>query len=268
MLLQEIFGSSTEFVIKKIDEYSPIKRKRDYDTKYCLYHICRVLKQNIAWKFLETKAHYTTIYKRFLVWKRDRVFERIWEDINTKYCLQELQNDKQWADVLIIDSTMIKNEAGIDMTGYNHFDRNRQATKQSIICDKNGVPLSCSFYPANVHDSKTIENSINQLSKLIRLNDTFHNHLVADSAYIINEKARKDILYKSKVNLIAQPRKNMKQLSHKETSLMKKHRFKIEHLFRKLDYFRRLRSRWDRCFTNYETFNYMAMMSLTIKRLR
>jgi hypothetical protein len=59
---------------------------------------------------------------------------------------------------------MIKNNAGVDGTCYNHFDRNRKATKQSIICDQNHVPSSCSFYPANVSDVKTIIEQLNGIN--------------------------------------------------------------------------------------------------------
>ena len=55
---------------------------------------------------------------------------------------------------------MIKNIRGSDCIGRNHFDRNRFATKLSIVCDQNGIPVSSSFYQANVHDTKTLEQSI------------------------------------------------------------------------------------------------------------
>ena len=266
-MLDQVFGSFANYIIMKIDEYSPIKRRRDYDTKYCLHHVCRVLKGGIPWNYLGTESHYTTVYKRFIRWKHDKVFEKIWKEILDKYCLKQSSKDNKWADTLIIDSTMIKNDYRIDMTGFNHFDRNRQATKQSIICDKNYVPLSCTYYPANVHDSLTIENSIEQLSCLIRENDRFNNTIIADSAYIINETKRKNILSKYKIKLIAQPRKNMKQLVPKDAKLLKAHRSKIESLFHKLDCFKRLRSRCDRFIDNYATFNFMAMISLTLKRM-
>ena len=65
-MLNEVFGSCANYIIMQIDEYSPIKRRRDYDTKYCLHHVCRVLKGGIP---LGTKSHYTTVYKCFIRWK-------------------------------------------------------------------------------------------------------------------------------------------------------------------------------------------------------
>ena len=59
----------------------------------------------------------------------------------------------------------------------------------------------------------------------------------------------------------------MKQLVPKDAKLLKAHRSKIESLFHKLDCFKRLRSRCDRFIENYATFNLMAMISLTLKRM-
>jgi hypothetical protein len=267
MMLEETLGSYTDFIINKIDEYSPIKRKRDYDTRYCLKYVLKVLKCNIPWKYIESKAHYTTIYKRFLCWKRDNVFDKIWKDCLAIYSQEQFVKNKDWANVLIIDSTMIKNNAGVDGTGYNHFDRNRQATKQSIICDENQVPLSCSFYPANISDVKTIDKSIEQLSCKFRLDDSICTSIIADSGYLIKQANQEDILTRCNVKFIAHPRRKMKKQLSKEDSLKFKNRYKIEGLFCRLDKFARLRSRCDRKLDNYVSFNFMAMIILTIKKL-
>ena len=76
-MLDQVFGSFSDYIIMKIDEYSPIKRRRDYDTKYCLHHVYRLLKGEIPWNYLGTESHYTTVYKRFIRWKHDNVFEKI-----------------------------------------------------------------------------------------------------------------------------------------------------------------------------------------------
>ena len=76
---------------------------------------------------------------------------------------------------------MIKNINGTDIIGWNHYDRYRKATKLSIICqprglktlsescDNNNILISSTFYPANIHDTKTIESSIDNIkcSKII-----------------------------------------------------------------------------------------------------
>jgi transposase len=267
MMLEETFGSYTDFIIKKIDEYSPIKRKRDFDTRFCLKYVLKVLKCNIPWKYIQSKAHFTTIYKRFLCWKRDNVFDKIWKDCLTIYSREQFVKNKDWANILIIDSTMIKNNAGVDGTGYNHFDRNRQATKQSIICDENQVPLSCSFYPANISDVKTIIKSIEQLNGKLRLNDSKCTSIIGDKGYLIKQADQDDILNRYNVKLLAQPRQNMKKQLSKEDSSKFNNRSRIENLFCRLDKFARLRSRFDRKLDNYETFNFMAMIILTIKKL-
>ena len=146
MVLKQLFGSYVSAIVEKIDRYSPPSRQREYSTKYCLKQICRVLKTGVPWSSLKTICHFTTVYKRFIEWNNDHVFETIWKDILEEYSDKQLSKDSKWANILLIDSTMIKNISGCDSLGKNHYDRYRLATKQSIICDLNKIPLSKSHY--------------------------------------------------------------------------------------------------------------------------
>jgi hypothetical protein len=63
--------------------------------------------------------------------------------------------DSKHFGAIFLDSSMIYNALGVETTGKNHYDRNRLGTKVSAIVDKNKVPLSLTFYPANQHDPTT-----------------------------------------------------------------------------------------------------------------
>ena len=59
-------------------------------------------------------------------------------------------------DILSIDTSMIKNNRGVDEIGANHYDRYRNATKVSVVVSQQGIPLGLSFKGANVHDVKML----------------------------------------------------------------------------------------------------------------
>ena len=267
MVLKQLFGSYINIIVDKIDQYSPPIRKRDFSTKYCLKHICWVLKTGAPWSSIKTICHFTTIYKRFIEWKSNDVFEIIWKDILNEYTNKQLLKDPKWANIMYIDSTMIKNVLGSDSLGRNHYDRNRWATKQSIICDINKVPLSCSYYGANIHDVKTIEESLQKLTCKYRLDKRYVTNIVGDKGYIINQQKRSQLFNTYKMKLVTPKRCNQLHSVTKQTKALLKERYKVEHVFCRLDKFIRLRSRVDRYIDNYESFNYLAMVSITIKTM-
>ena len=127
--------------------------------------------------------------------------------------------------------------------------------------------MSCSYYGANVHDVKTIETSLQGLSCKIRHDRRFKVNLVGDKGYIINPTKKDDMLRTHKMKLVTPYRSNQTIQSEAKTPydrLLLKQRYKVEHLFCRLDKFIRLRSRVDRYIDNYKAFNLIAMTSITI----
>ena len=70
-------------------------------------------------------------------------------------------------NTLSIDTSMIKNNRGVDEIGANHYDRYRNATKVSrlrrIVVSQQGIPLGLSFKGANVHDTKMVFDTIDDV---------------------------------------------------------------------------------------------------------
>ena len=80
---------------------------------------------------------YKTVYHRFNIWSRMRIFEHAFYNLAIQY-RQHNQNP------LIIDSTQVKNVYGVDVVGRNHADRGRNSTKVSLLTDFWGLfPLPC-----------------------------------------------------------------------------------------------------------------------------
>jgi hypothetical protein len=127
-----------------------------------------------------------------------------------KYSHEQLSDDPRHFRHLFIDSTMIKNISGCDCVGRNPSDRGRLATKISIICDKNMIPVSCTEWPANVSDIKTLEKSVNNMSCPIKKDNRFKNYVIGDKGYV--SKALTELLAKSKIIKLTPHRKNSKKV--------------------------------------------------------
>jgi transposase len=166
----------------------PPVRKRKLDNITCVQEIMYVLRTGVQWSKLRSlsNTHWTTVYKRFRKWCQKDVFGKLWDDCVAEYVTKKGVDVIEPFRTLFIDSTMIKNVSGEDGTGRNPSDRGRQATKMSIICDENQVPLSCTFYPANQSDCTTIEQSVDAL-KVRPVATT----LVGDKGYISRVRAEK-----------------------------------------------------------------------------
>lgn len=261
-MLEKLFKGYDTLIIKWIDELCPLKRKTKVSTRYCLENICKVLTQNIPWKSLNPIiCHFTTIYKRFILWSKNNVFSKVWTSVIEMYKSKQSLNHFK---TLFIDSTMVKNHYGTDCIGRNHFDRNRKATKVSIICDINKVPLASTYYEANRHDATTIEDTIKALKCKIRKNNRYTTTLVGDKGYIINKNRKQELKRVFKVNLVTPLRKNMKG---RQNSVLMKDRYVIENVFCRLDKFKRIRNREDRYLTQFISFNELAIIIMTIEHL-
>jgi len=155
---------------------------------------------------------------------------------------------------------MIKNYKGIDCLGRNHYDRNRKGTKLSIVCDKNKIPLSVSFYGSNIHDTKTIDNTLKNINTEIFADRRKTINIVGDKGYIINNEHKKIIYNRFKINLITPYRKNQnKKNTNNEKQILKK-RYIVEHLFNDLDKFKYIKDRHNKFLQYYESFLFLALI--------
>lgn len=227
-----------EYVELFINKTCPNKRKTKVSVFYCLEKIIKVLSCGFSWCHLEcSHCHFTTIYKRFKYWVTNGVFEALWKELTRNYISNRLKQNASYFKVLFIDSTMIKNIHGSDLLGKNHFDRNRLATKMLVypsasaaICDKNKVPLSVSFYPANNHDALTIETSLEAIPCAIHRNKRYRSYLIGDKGYISKKENKDHLQHKHRINLVTPFRKNQKDtVSPKQTILLYSSKFKKEH---------------------------------------
>lgn len=210
---------------------------------------------------------YSTVYKRFIHWVRIDLFKKIWSCLLDLYVSNKLKISKDWFKVIFIDTTMVKNVRGLDCKGRNHYDRNRFATKVSMVCDKNMVPLCSTFYPANNHDITTIDSTLAALHHDILPDKRYLHTLVADLGYLSNNQRKEYLRDTYRISLLTPYRKNQNKRNKRHEKKLLNKRVVIEHLFCRLDSFKRLKLREDGLLRNYSGLNYLAMALITISKM-
>ena len=73
------------FMVDCIDIECPIKRRPKYNTFYYISNIYYVLKTGISWNALLAESHYTAIYKKFIYWNTNKVFDNIYNNLVENY---------------------------------------------------------------------------------------------------------------------------------------------------------------------------------------
>lgn len=220
--------------------------------------IFKVLKSGMRWSDITDKLHYKSYYQTFIKWSKQNVFS------NAHIALMKIletgnffkhTNQKD----LVIDASMFKNALGIDNTGRNHYDRNRKASKVTVIVTFKGIILGATVNKGNVHDSQLVFSTLDNIQiKILK------SRLLADRGY--NSKPLKKELKKRKIHLIYPYKKNQGNQAPFETDKLK-NRFIVEHSFAWIKQYRRLNHRYDRLSHNFEQFLYMAILNINCNKL-
>jgi transposase len=189
-----------DFILKQINVYFPMtKRRPKASNSFVLKHVVFVLHTGISWTALQEMTlptcGYSAIYKRFTEWKDKRIFENIWDDVIKSYGCKKLQEDKYAFKNNDIDSTMLRNLQGFkeetNVLGRNYQDKFKFGTKISVICDDNMIPISSVFFPSNIHDIKTIDNTLNAIPFSLTINNRFSFNLIGDKGGHLGAKIKR-----------------------------------------------------------------------------
>jgi transposase len=99
---------------------------------------------------------------------------------------------------------MTKNINGYEYIGPNHYDRNKNGNKISIVVTKSGIPLGLKLEPSNIHDINIVNDTIDNISIKI-----IGSRIGGDKGYISTDL--KNNLKKNKdINLITCNKLNAK----------------------------------------------------------
>jgi hypothetical protein len=252
LYLKEInYGNST------INKGRPDKEEIDHYIDI----IFKVIKNGIPWKSLNEKLHFSTYHKKFVKWNNLNLFENI-HKIIIKLLYNKnllLNNNKD----LFIDTTMIKNINGSEYIGPNHYDRNKNGNKISIIVTKTGIPLGLKLAPSNIHDINLVEDTIDNISIKI-----IGSRIGADKGYISNNLKKK--LKKDKdIDLITCNKSNTKNnLNTDEENKFLEGRYIIENLNTWIKNYRRVRNRYEKNALNYEQIIFFSINNIIINKFK
>ena len=183
-----------------------------------------------------------------------------WTQITEIYVSSRLSKNAYHFKNLYIDTTTIKNIAGTDCTGKNPTDRGRLGSKISVIIDESKVSISePTAFPANVHDSRTVEDTLANIPFNLTPDGRMVKRVGADKAY--TSKALFKKLLDQKVRIVSEPKKNAKNpvpIRNVDKAMFQK-RINIEHYFGIMKRLKRLRLRYDGSIDHYKSFWYMGM---------
>lgn len=237
------------FPIFKIKSGRPPK----FSDKWYLTQIFTVLRTGIQWRYLQTTIHYTTIFKKFVFYTKHDIFNRAYN-----YWLSSATFNLFIPKFYVIDSTTIKNIRGIDCLGKNSCDRGRKATKISLICTDSGIPITSLPFPANIHDSQ-------QLIDTVKTTSISPSTLLADKGY--NSIRLKQQTEQLGISLIFPAKINQKPNTLSITHLLKK-RIIVERVFGWFKSYKRLLLRFDSKIKHYMAFWQLASFEIFAKILK
>jgi transposase len=223
--------------------------------------IFKVIKTGIPWKTLNEKLHYTTYFKKFSKWNNLNLFENI-----HKIIIKILNNrDLLFVDNkdLYIDSTMIKNINGYEYLGSNHYDRNRNGNKISIIVTKTGIPIGIKLAPSNIHDINLVNDTIDNISiKIVGC------RIGADKGYIskeLKEKLKND----KNIDLITCNKRNSKNyINTLSENIFLKGRYIVENTNTWIKDYRRVNNRYEQKALNYEQIIFFTINNIILNKFK
>lgn len=188
---------------------------------------------------------YKTAYHRFNLWSKHRLFEHAFYELAAEY----RRNHSNLP--LLVDTSHVKNVLGKDVLGPNHADRGRNSTKVSLLCDSLAHPLTLTFHKGNRNDSLTLPHLLAETVRRYGNIDS-HHCLYADKGY------------DSKTCRLACEMHGLEaQIPHRGTTTKWGGvRIRVEHVFGRMDKFRRIILRYDSKIRNFKSFTYMACCTM------
>jgi len=154
-----------------------------------------VMKTGMQWHYLpRVLGAPSTVHGKFRHWIKLGIFSNTMELAVNYYKACNGNGDGWYAS----DTSSSKAPFASSWSGKNPTDRGKEGTKKSIIVDRNGAPLALSVGPANSHDSKFFNDTLDAL-KNYNYNDW--KIMACDSAD--DSKKIKNICYAKNFILLA-----------------------------------------------------------------
>lgn len=234
-----------DYVAALLDIFDPPRRHRKLSNRDAFQQLCFVLRTGASWKDVPVVGiSFHTVYKRFMQWVNAGVLHSVWRCLLGEYAEAKLSLNPGWFKDLFIDTTLIKNIAGTDCVGRNPTDRGRKGSKVSVLCDSDCIAVSCVHYPANRSDCKTVSDTVDAVSAVLKTDNRRTIHVVGDKAYSTEEVRL--FLQQRRMRQVTESKKNARRkrllTAAEKRKLHKRH--VVENLFCRLKQFKRIRNRF------------------------
>ena len=240
------------------------RRPRIQDLEGIFKTIVLKLKSGSQWKYLTCQGNFSisTVFNYYSLWVQKGLFYDLWTHALNVYSSTKRINWKYQA----IDSSLIKCKKGGTVRGPNSCDRGRSGSKISSLVDKNGIPLACVLTPANVHDSRMVEEL---LSKYVLRRPVYQQHMNMDTGYD-SRAIRTSLENNNYIPHIPRNRRNNRSETDfsmsREEKIHYRERIKVEHYFGILKQYRGLTIRYEVNGLHFEHFVYLANLLIVSNR--
>jgi len=246
------------YMLNDINRWSFISKLKGYNSKFkytqeiILYKIISGAHQ----KFNKVKffgCHYKTIYNKFMLWTKNKVFYNAFYNYYFKHN----------TNLLLIDATSINNKYGSECIVINPEYRKKKITKLSIITNKNNFIYSVEVfeiknendkYKTAVHDVKMINKSLNKVNVN---NESKYFNLLGDKAYKTKENYK---LNNKTIKIITPDKLNTKNKNSNYKNKKLKKRIKVENAINKIKLYERIKTRKDRNINTYMSWVYISCL--------
>jgi len=214
-------------------------RPRVLSTTEAIDKVLFVCRTGCQWSALQgiDGVCYKTVYHRFNLWSKHRLFEHVFYQLVSEYRATRL-------NPLAADTTSVKNVYGHNVKGRNYADRGRMSTKVSVLCDSSAVPIALAFHEGNRSDATTLSHLLNEAQRPL----SGHSSLYADKGYD-SETCRKTCISHGLQPYI--PRRG-------SPAVWGGIRVAVEIAIGRMDKFRRVILRYDSHIRNFKSFHYLA----------
>jgi putative transposase len=231
--------------------------------------ILRVLRSGCRWRDLNLPGYPdgSTHWRRLRLWRKGLHFRWLWKRILKLLQEQNPQQREENIKQLSIDGTLLQSFAFKERSGYSGKHR-RVGVKASIVVDATGIPLSVVTSTGNAHDVSLAEYTVSGISGHAYVGST----ILADKGYD-SRKFRKFAFYNGmKPNI---PKRSYTKEGgdpysahmYRYDKEQAKYRFIVERTNAWFKSFRRLRNRFDYQIASFESFLYLAIIIICIRRL-
>jgi len=263
MEINKIYKHLIKLYLKEINNGNKSNTKgrpEKKDIDHYIDVIFKVVKTGIPWKSLKEDLHYSTYHKKFVKWNNLYLFENINKIILKILNSKDLLFNNSSKE-LFIDSTMIKNINGSEFIGHNHYNRNRNGNKISIIVTKSGIPIGLKLETSNIHDINIVEDTIDNIC--IKIDGS---KIGGDKGYIsdyLKDKLKKE---KNIDFITCNKRNSLRNFNTEQEKLFLKKRYIVENTNSWIKDYRRVNNRYEQKALNYEQLIYFSINNIILNK--